>query len=1124
MRRTRTKILLVMRLTALLICAAIIQGHATVVAQSVTISGKDMPLKTIFTEIERQTGYVVFGSNEVLKDARPVTVRIHAMPLPDALGVILKGQPVKFFIDAKSIFLFPDDKPAPVPAAAPVVQEEPRVKGLVRDTLGRPLYGATIVNLRTNKSVMSDPGGAYEIEARANDQLGFSFVGYERQLEAVRSRGMIIVIMKQTNSSLDETVVIAYGTTTRRFATGNVTSIKAAEIEKQPIQNPLMALQGRVPGLLIQQQTGYEHGPIRMEIRGRSSVNPNFSTDPLIIIDGVPLTVLQVNSPTAPEPGRSVVSSGMDQSSISPARGQNPLYNMNPNDIESMEVLKDADATAIYGSRGANGVILITTKKGAPGKTRVKVDYSQGVRFVTRKWDMLNSEEYVAMRREAFANKGIEASPVPGTPGYAADLAVYDTTRYTDWQKYIWGNAGKWNRAQVDVSGGNATTNFRVAGGYGRTTDVTTRSGANQNASVSLALQHQGSDKRFKMQLTTNYGYSQIGIVNISGGASASALPPIGPAVLDEAGRLNIREWEAGGRQYPFITLLRPYTSNTNSLQSGLQLSYNISKGLNAMVNLGYNQNTAEQTSITPIASLDTTGSVKTGSAGFGHTKVTNLLIEPQLDYQLDVAGGKGRLTALLGGTFQSNKTTSGRMTGEGYTNDALIGSINNAARISAYDRSGQYKYAGVFARVGFRWAEKYILNLNVRRDGSSRFGPGNQFGNFGSVGAAWIMSEERAIRAFLPEAVSFVKLRGSFGITGSDAVGDYQFVSQWGNLSPRFQPYNGISPLGPQIQPNPYLQWEEKQKLEGALEMGFLNDRLSLGVSFYRDQCGNQLTRFPTPDFTGFSSVMANLPAEVLNYGWEVTAGGYVVHGKNFSYRADFNISANRNKLLSYPNIEESPYYDQYFVGEPLSLRFAYHLLGVNPQTGKYEYEDYNKDGKITKEDGVPPGTGLDDRYIRINIAPRFLGGLNNQFTYKRLMFTFFLEFTKKMAPNSLASTPGTAANIPRWQYENRWRYPGHEAPAPALTTTSDVTYSNFQFSDAYITDASYIRMRTVALSYSLPDRIVNAAKIARAAVNLNAQNLFTFTKYQGLDPDVTSFGGMPPLRTITAGVTVSF
>ncbi|MBO9151361.1 SusC/RagA family TonB-linked outer membrane protein [Chitinophaga sp. GCM10012297] len=1109
-----------MRLTALLVFTAIIQSHATAVAQSVTISGKDMPLKTIFTEIEKQTGYVVFSSNEVFLNAHPVTVRISAMPLADALGVIMKDQPIWYFLDAKSIFLFPENKPAPVA----VPQEEPRVKGLVRDTLGRVLYGATVVNQRTKKSVMTDAGGAFEIEAKADDVLGFSFIGFESQLVNVRGRNTVIVLLSNKNSSLDETVVIAYGTTTRRFSTGNITSIKAAEIEKQPVQNPLLALQGRVPGLFIQQQSGYEHGPIRIEVRGRNSINPRFSTDPLFIIDGVPLTVLNLPGARNPAEGETLVSTGLDQVSMSPAGGQNPLYNMNPSDIESIEVLKDADATAIYGSRGSNGVILITTKKGAPGKTRIKVDYSQGVRFVTRRWDMLNTQEYLAMRREAFANKGLTPSPLPGTAAYAADLFAWDTTRYTDWQDYAWGRMGTWNKAQVDISGGTASTNFRIAGGYGRTSDITARSGINQNASLSFSLQHQGSDKRFKLQLTANYGYSDINVRGVGSGPNTSTLPPHAPEAFDEAGRLNFVAWKAGGKTNPFDDLIQPYNSSTNSLQSGLQLSYNIAPRLNAMVNLGYNQNFSNQTRLTPIASIDTTGSTKTGTAAFANTRATNFLVEPQLDYSLDVASGKGRLSVLAGGTFQSNNTNGIRITGTGYTNDALIGSISNANGIASYDRAGQYKYAGVFARIGFRWADRYMLNLNARRDGSSRFGPGNQFGNFGSIGAAWILSEEAAIRSLLPEAISFLKLRGSYGITGSDAAGDYQFVSQWGNLAPKLFPYNGISPLTPQIQPNPYLQWETNRKAEIALEMGFLNDRLNMGVSYYRNQCGNQLVDYPTPLYTGFSSVTANLPAEVLNYGWEGTVGGYVVHGRKFSWRADFNISANRNKLLSYPNIEETPYYDQYIIGEPLSLKFLYHLIGVDPETGKYMYEDYNHDGKITKTDGVQPGSGEDDRYIRVNTRPKFGGGLNNQITYKNWMFSFFFEFTKKMATNYLGGVPGTSANIPRWLYENRWQYPGHMAAAPALTTTGDLTYSNFNLSDANYTDASYIRLRTVALSWSLPEKIAKAAKLTRAAVNLNAQNLFTFTKYQGLDPDVTNFGGMPPVRTITAGLSCTF
>lgn len=1119
------KMWMMMRLTVFL-CIVCLHISAKGVSQKVTVKETNVPLKKVLNQIEQQSGYLLFYDDDLLDGALNVTVDVKDATIEKALDESLKTASLIYRIVEKNVVIKRKEVHPYLPYSPSVEDSTVTITGFVRNEAGTPLQAATIRVRGMSRGAYTDQNGRYTLkQVPPKSVLTVSCIGYLPEEVSTGSAGPLEVTLKEYASNLDETVVIAYGTTTRRYATGNITSVKAADIEKQPVQNPLMALQGRVPGLVISQQSGYEHGPVRVEIRGRNSVNAMFTSDPLYIIDGVPLTILDLGATREPQQGFSAVSRGIDQSGLSPNGGQNPLYNMNPADIESIEVLKDADATAIYGSRGANGVIIITTKKGKPGQTSFDLNYSQGVSFVTRKWDMLNTEDYVAMRREAFKNDGLTPGPVAGTPGYAPDLYVWDTTRYTDWQKYVWGNTGSWSQAQASISGGTAQTSFRVAGTYNRSTDITTRSGANQRSALSFNLSNQSLDQRFKMTFTGNYSYTDVNIINtISGGVNT--LVPNAPAPFDEDGNLNFKEWRISGGFFPFSSLLNPFTTKTNMLQSNLQLSYNVYRGFTAKVSLGYNNTTNEQVSLTTIASQDPLYSTTkpTGSASFGSNKVNNWIIEPQLEYS-GLMFGKGRLTALAGGTLQTNETNGMRVNGDGYTNDALLRSITNAATITSSENVGQYKYAGVFARIGLRWANRYILSLNGRRDGSSRFGPGNQFGNFGSVGAAWILSEEPWLAKALPAMVSFVKLRGSYGITGSDAVRDYQFVSQWGNLAPgQLLPYNGIPTLSPQIQPNPDFHWQVNRKMEGALDLGFFKDRLSLSVAYYRNRCDNQLVNYPTPLYTGFAGVVANLPADVLNAGWEGTVNAAIIEGKKFSWRADFNISTNGNKLLAYPNIEKSPYYDKYIIGQPLNLYYVYHLTGINTATGRYQFEDYNKDGEIKRVNGIPPGTGADDRYIRLLTTPRFFGGLNNQFTYKKWQFTTFLEFVRKQGFNSNAGTPGRMSNISKWQYENRWLYPGHNSEAPGLTTLNDISYSNFGTSDGYFTDASYIRLKTVALSYSLPEQIARKIRMNRVAINMNAQNLFTITNFKGIDPDVTQFGSMPPVRTITAGLSCSF
>lgn len=1114
-----------MRLTVLLLIVCL-HISAKGVSQKITLKETNVPLKKVLNQIERQSGYLLFYDDSLLNGSLNVTVDVKDASIDEALNESLKNASLTYKIVEKNVVIKRKEvQHFYLPPYSPSAEDSViTITGFVKNEAGKPLLAASIRIQGMIRGAYTDQAGRFTIkQAPAKAVLIISCIGYlPEEVNAVKG-GQVEVTLKEYVGNLDETVVIAYGTTTKRYATGNITSIKAADIEKQVVQNPLLALQGRVPGLVINQQSGHEHGAIRVEIRGRNSVNPMFTSDPLYIIDGVPLTILDLGATREQREGFSAVSRGIDQSGVAPNGGQNPLYNMNPADIESIEVLKDADATAIYGSRGANGVIIITTKKGKPGKTSFDLNYSQGVSFVTRKWDVLNTEEYVAMRREAFRNDGITPNRIAGSPGYAPDLFVWDTTRYTDWQKYVWGNTGSWSQAQASISGGTQQTSFRVAGTYNRSTDITTRSGANQRGALSFNLSNQSLDQRFRMTFTGNYSYTDVNIINTVSSAVPQLLPNA-PAPFDKEGNLNYKEWRISGGFFPFASLLNPFTTKTNMLQTNLQLSYNVYRGFTARVSLGYNNTVNEQVNLTTIASKDPVSAIKpTGSASFGNNKINNWIIEPQLEYS-GVVFGKGRLTALAGGTLQSNKTSGMRINGDGYTNDALLRSITNAVTITSTENLGQYKYAGAFARINLRWANRYILSLNGRRDGSSRFGPGNQFGNFGSVGGAWILSEEPWLAKALPAAVSFIKLRGSYGITGSDAVRDYQFVSQWGNLRPSLLPYNGIAPLSPQIQPNPDFHWQVNRKMEGALDLSFFKDRLSLSVAYYRNRCDNQLVSYPTPLYTGFGSVVANLPANVMNAGWEGTVNAAIINGKKFSWRADFNISTNKNKLLDYPNIEKSPYYDKYIIGKPLNLFYVYHLTGVNPATGKYEFEDYNKDGEIKKVSGIPPGTGADDRYVQLLTMPEFFGGLNNQFTYKNWQFTTFLEFVRKRASNVSSLTPGKMENISKLEYENRWLYPGHASEGPALTTINNLSYALFNTSDGSFTDASFIRLKTVALSYSLPERMAQKIRMNRVAINMNAQNLFTITKYKGIDPDVTSFGAMPPVRTITAGLSCSF
>ena len=1102
---------------ALLIVGMLFAG--TLTAQTVTLSVKATPIQKVCKEIEKQTGYYFVYPKDLQDKANLVTVEVKNAGIQETLEKVFKGVNVTWKIIDKVITVNTVAQKPEKPADVELYTDTVELSGRVLNSQGESMANASIMAMTTKQTAVTDGRGSFKLKGLRNDEeLMVSYTGYKGQKLKASQRHNLIIVLQVSEDELDKVIVQAYGTTSRRLTTSNIGSLSSREIEKQPVTNILLALQSRVPGVEVVQQNGFASAPVKVEIRGRNSINPGFSSDPLYIIDGVPLTILDVGgtSTAVNQSGSSnYVSWGFDQTKMSSSAGQSPLFNINPSDIESMEVLKDADATAIYGSRGANGVILINTKKGKAGKTKLDLNVQQGVSYITRYWELLGTSDYLAMRREAFKNDNI----VP-TVTNAPDLLLWDTTRYTNWQKYAYGGTGKYTNIQTAISGGNIQTTYRLNAGYNRSTDISTVSGSNQKATLAFNLNSRSADQKFRWAFAANYSFANI---NTATAPTVGTQAPNAPAAFDSTGNINWAGWKgvANGAG-SFSGLLTPYESKTKFLTGSLSLNYTIAKGLTVQTNFGYNNGDANQTRYTTIRSQDPSATTKpTGTAKFGNTRTSSWIVEPQIEYNGLI--GAGKINVLVGGTVQSNVTNSLTVTGEGITNDALLKSISYATVITSVNRAGNYKYAGGFARLGYNWRNKYLFNLNGRRDGSSRFGPGKQFGNFGSIGAAWVLSEEDWLRKALPAAISFVKLRGSYGLTGSDGVGDYAYLSQWGNASPVVSAYNGISVLLPQLLENDNFQWQVNKKLEGAINLGFLQDQLNLEVAYYRNRCNNQLVNYPIPGYTGFKTVVANRPANVQNSGLEFQLDAKPINRKNFSWSVTYMLSLNRNKLISYPDFEHSPFYTRYRIGESLDNVYLLNYTGLDPLTGVRTYEDRNHDGQISIDASLPPGSPQSDQYIGINRAPKYYGSLVNNFMYKGLRLSFALAYKKRQA-TAVFGTPGGIGNIPVWSYENRWKHIGDvDAQYQRLTTNALNSDRLLASSNGNYTDASFIRLQNIALTYALPARMVKKAGMGSAVLSVNTQGIFVLTRYKGVDPEVTA-GSMPTSRTITAGISCSF
>ncbi|RYG09950.1 MAG: SusC/RagA family TonB-linked outer membrane protein, partial [Chitinophagaceae bacterium] len=571
----------------------------------------------------------------------------------------------------------------------------------------------------------------------------------------------------------------------------------------------------------------------------------------------------------------------------------------------------------------------------------MNVSVDNGISLVPHAMPMMNTEQYLTMRREAFANDKLTPNNILNNKAYAPDLTIFDQNRYADWRKYFIGNTARHVNTNAAISGGSENTQFRVAGGFNQDTYIYPGEYKDNRISFSSNIHHNSNDKKITIDLTTSYSYD---INNASASVNmltAFTLAPNYPNPVDDNGNLiwNYKGVPLTGSYAavnPYTSFKRAYEVSNTSLNANLILSYQLFKGLIFRTSTGYGSFGTNEFSSTPISSQNPAYN-PTATARFGTRNINTWIIEPQLEYKNSFK--KALYSFLAGGTFQQNHDYSTQTDGSGYINDELSHSISGSATQTSSDASILYKYTAVFARFNIRWDGKYILDINGRRDGSSRFGPGKQFGNFGSLGAGWIFSEESFIKDRLP-VFSYGKLRGSYGVTGSDAIGDYNYISRY---APTYFNYGGTLGYLPQNLANDQFGWATTKKLEFGLELGFLEDRFILSSSWYRNRSGNQLIYYTLPSQTGFGGVVENSPALVQNTGWEFSLQAKLVNQKSFSWNTSFNITIPKNVLLSFPNLSTSSYSTTYVIGGSPFQILGYKSAGVNPTTGLFQFYDAN-------------------------------------------------------------------------------------------------------------------------------------------------------------------------------------
>jgi TonB-dependent starch-binding outer membrane protein SusC len=1101
------KMLLAMKLTVFLIIIGL-HVSAAGISQTITYSAKNVSLEKVFKAIKKQTGYFVVFDKKTLENTATINIDAKNFPVQEFMQLVLKDQSLSYLVRNTTIVIQPSTDNIDSRSIAPVFSNEQPpidIKGRIVNDKGEPVAGATVTIKGSKRATSTDADGNFllnGVEEKA--QLIITGANIENYEVNIKGQSLLDITVQQKLSPLDQIQIIAYGTTTKRLSTGSISTVKAADIEKQPVTNPLQALQGRVPGLMIEQSSGLPGSGFTVQIRGQNNIT-NFgkTSDPLYIIDGVPYNSQLVRFP---------LNSSLGVGS--------PLDLINPKDIESIDILKDATATSIYGSRAANGVILITTKKGKSGPMSLNIDFYSGFNKPVRGINLMNKEEYLEMRKEAFKNDGLE----PGVGDYDLN-GIWDTTRNTNWIKLIEQNTARFNNAQLSVSGGNEFNQYLIgATGSKQETGypaILKDDGVSEFLALHFNMSNSSRDKRFQLILSGSYQSAKNTVQSIPSG-TASLLAPDAPKIFNSDGSLNwqpINEGEPGTFFNPFSNLLKPYKALKSNLVSNMILNYKIIKGLDFKTSFGYTNMTIDETNLNPAISFDPGYKIASGFASYQSSKAKGWSIEPQLNYNLKI--GNDALTVLVGSSFQENKNVGQALSGQGYSSDALLGSIQSASTITrGGSKNNQYRYNAAFGRLNYNIQNKYIIEANVRRDGSSRFGPGKQFHTFSSIGGGYIFSNELFIKNKI-SFLSFGKIKGSYGTAGSDFFSDYQFLDLY--YATAGAPYQGIAGLYPGNQYNPNLAWEESRKMDVGIELGFLKDRMFLEAGYYKNKYGNQLVSSPTSIVTGFNSIPENRNAIVQNSGLELTLNTTNIKSKNLFWTTSFNISINKNKLVDFPDFESSNYKNIYVKGKSINIVKLFDYVGVNSETGINEFIDRN--GEITNTPVDPS-----DKTIIIDKTPKYFGGFQNSISYKSFQLDFLFQFVKQIGENINNTMTGFGYpgqfnyNMPSVMI-NRWQKPGDKAEYQKFSTGYDYYYSYVVAAQSLwgYSDASFIRLKNLALSWEIPKQWQNAIRLKKCRMYLQGQNLLTITNYNGMDPETRGFN-LPPVHVWTMGFKAAF
>ena len=991
-----------------------------------------------------------------------------------------------------------------------VAQQQRTITGKVTSAAdGSTIPGVSVVVKGSSLGTTTDAEGNYRIQVPSGTvTLSFSFVGLETQDVAVgNGRSVVNVEMTESATELNQVIVTGYNQSQRKDIIGSIASIKSDKFKDMPVVGVDQALQGQAAGVQISQSSGTPGGGIAVRIRGNTSISA--SNRPLFIVDGVP-----------------IYDGPITQRSFG-GQQDNTMAIVNPNDIESIEVLKDASAKAIYGSRGANGVILITTKRGRNNKTNITADVQRGLTEIIRRPSLLNASQLVDLQREAVLNAG------QNPDRFGLIKGVTDGVD-TDWIDAIL-RRGVLQQYQLSATGGNDRTRFYLSG------NVRDEEGIQLNNRFTrytgtLNLDHKAS-QRLNVGANVSIAMSQNDRVkgdNFLDGVYSGALkslPFYSP--YNEQGELYGPN-SSGYAEFPNFNpvgqaLLPRFRTYGLKLLAGANLDYEIVKNLRFRTKFSMDYNNSEEDQFEPSSTAIGGFLPSVGGRGYGVyiTRTIYTLINSNVLTYYKSLGEKHSLNALLGTEVIQTIDRSSDVAGRIFPSDDFT-YITSAGIVDAGSSSrDQNGLISGFGEVKYDYDDKYLLAFTSRYDGSSRFGQNRRFGFFPSVSAGWRISSEPFMAGL--RFLSDLKLRGSYGFTGNERIGNFQFLGTWASVI-----YNGASGVGPSNLRNPILQWERTREANIGIDASFWDSRFTLTADVYSNLTDNLLFAEPIPRTTGFESIQGNV-GQVSNHGIEL--GVSIVNvDRGVKWTTDFNITHNINLVRSLANqdtlfrgysADGAGSTNAILEGQPLGTFWGLKFLGVDPATGNALYDDINGDGQITPADAQVIG----------NAQPRFFGGLTNRVSWKGFDLSVFFQFmygnkTLNFTNTTLVNAGADLQNNQSTAALRRWRQEGDITDVPRYEFGN--TFNNFH-SSRFLEDGSYLRLKNVSFGYTLPARWLSRIKLVNVRVFASATNLWTLTAYSGPDPEVSTLDGstaaqgidfftLPQVKTNMVGVTVTF